>query len=165
MFTTRFQILHLASMLIFFCAVAGFTRARARRIVGALCSVAVFTALSAPIDDFGIGHGWWSYPSCASPPHPSLITYVSQAFEFVGTIALIGWRVQRRFGARGVVWLTATVCIVGLIRDLLVAAALPRVVRFGPFPASAIADVAAWGIVVFVALAVTRVVAGAASKS
>jgi hypothetical protein len=98
-----------------------------------------------------------------NPPHPPLAIYGGQALEFVGTIALIGWRVQRRFGARGVVWLTAIVCGVGLLRDLAVAALLPEMVRFGGMPASVIADVVAWGIVVFVALAVTRVIAGAAS--
>jgi hypothetical protein len=90
--------------------------------------------------------------------------YLGQAFAFVGTIALIGWRTQRRFGALGLACLTAIVCSVGLVRDLAVARALPSVIRFGPMPASALADVAAWAIVVFVALTVTRLIAGPADR-
>ncbi len=162
MFSARFQVVYLAATLALFCVVVVVSRAGARRVAGAVCSVLVFTAISAPIDNLGARWGLWSYPSCANPAHPSLVVYLGQALEFVGTIALIGWRVQRRFGTRGVVVLTAIVCSAGLVRDLSVAAALPSVIRFGPMPASAIADVLAWAIVVFVALAVTRVVAGPA---
>src|SRR5205807_604071 len=93
-------------------------------------------------------------------PHPPLAVYLGQALMFVGTIALIGWRVQRRFGAGGIAALTTIVCSLGLVRDLTAAAMLPDVIRFGAMPASAIADVVAWALVVFVALAVTRVIAG-----
>src|SRR5215813_1390028 len=157
-FTTRFQIAYLVMTLAVFGAVAFFTRAGIRRLAGAACSVLVFTAISAPIDNFGTRAGLWSYPSCGSPPHPPLAIYLGQALFFVGTIALIGWRVQRRFGTRGIVKLTALVCTLGLVRDLSVAAALPNLLRFGDMPASAIADVVAWAAVVFVALAVTRLV-------
>jgi hypothetical protein len=145
-----------------FGVVALLTRARARRLAGAMCSVLVFTAISAPIDTVGARAGWWLYPSCHDPPHPPLPVYVGQALVFVGTIALIGWRTQRRFGACGLVALTVLVCGAGLARDLLVAALLPDVIRFGAMPASALADVVAWALVVFVALAVTRAIAGPA---
>jgi hypothetical protein len=162
MFTARFQLVYLVAMVALFWGVAWLTRAGARRVAGAVCSVLVFTAISAPIDNIGIDMGWWRYPSYANPPHPPLALYLGQAFEFVGTIALIGWRVQRRFGARGVAWLTAIACGAGLVRDLSVAHLMPDVIRFGAMPGSVVADIAAWAIVVFVALAVTRVVAGRA---
>jgi hypothetical protein len=161
-FTPTFQVVYAASMLLLFSVVAFFTRATPRRVVGALCSVAVFTALSAPIDTVGLRTGLWSYPSCIDPPHPSLLVYVGQAFEFVGCVALVGWRVQRRFGARGVAVLAAVVCTLGTVRDFSVAAALPQVMRLGPLPGSLIADVLAWGIVVSVALGVMRIVSGPA---
>src|SRR5262245_33843571 len=119
-------------MLVVFSVVAVISRAGPRRLAGAVCSVVVFTALSAPIDNFAIREGFWIYPSCVDPPHPPLAAYVGQALEFVGTIALIGWRVQRRFGARGLLWMTAIVCGVGLVRDFTVAARLPQWIRFGP---------------------------------
>lgn len=162
MFTPRFQLVFLMATLALFWAVAWATRAGVRRVLGALCSVLVFIAISAPIDNFGARSGLWTYPSCVDPPHPPLAVYVGQALEFVGTLALIGWRVQRRFGAQGALGLTVLVCIVGLARDLSVAAAMPEMIRFGAMPASAIADVVAWLIVVFVALAPSRLVAGSA---
>ena len=163
MFTTRFQIIYLVATLAIFGAVVFFSRARARRVAGAVCSVIVFTALSAPIDNFGARHDLWTYPSCLNPPHPPLLVYVGQALMFVGTIALIGWRLERRFGTRGLLWLLGIVCVVGAIRDFSVAAVLPDLLRFGPMPGSLFADLAAWAIVVAVALGVTRVIAGPAA--
>src|SRR5207249_3562092 len=69
----------------------------------------------------------------------------------------------RRFGSGGVRVLAALVCIGGVVRDFSVAAALPRMIRFGDARASVMADLGAWAIVVLVALVVTRVVAGPAS--
>src|SRR5262249_57144243 len=138
------------------------TRAGARRLVGAVCSVVVFTALSAPIDTVGIRSGMWSYPTCVDPPHPPLTVYVGQALAFVGCLALIAWRVQRRFGVRGVARLALVVCCAGVVRDFTVAALLPQAIHIGPAPASVFADLGAWAVVVAVALGVTRAVAGPA---
>ena len=162
MFTTRFLVGYLAGTLALFCAVAWLTRAKPRRIAGALAAVAVFTALSAPIDNLGAATGLWSYPTCESPPHPPLAAYLGQALEFVGSLALIGWRVQRRFGARGIAWLFAIALPLGACRDFSAAAIFPDVIRFGPQPAALIADVAAWAVVVLVALGVSRMIAGPA---
>jgi len=164
MFTARFQVVYLVVTIGLFAIVARLSRARARRVAGALAAALVFTALSAPLDDFGIAAGWWSYPTCAGPPHPPIAVYLGQALEFVGSIALGGWRVQRRFGARGVAWLFAIVCAVGPVRDFAAAAALPRLIRFGALPASLFADAAAWAVVVAVALIVSRIVAGRADR-
>jgi hypothetical protein len=161
-FTSTFQAVYAGSMLLLFCVVAFFTRATRRRIAGALCSVAVFTALSAPIDTVGMRTGLWTYPTCIDPPHPPLLVYVGQALEFVGCVALVGWRVQRRFGARGIAVIAAVVCTLGAVRDFSVAAALPQMMHMGPIPGSLFADVVAWGIVVTVALGVMRIVSGPA---
>lgn len=160
MLTARFQVAYLVATFTIFVAVAALTRARARRIAGAVASVLVFTTLSAPMDELAARLGWWTYPS--SPPHPPLPVYLGQAFVFVGNVALIGWRVQRRFGARGVAWLAMLVCVVGAIRDFVVAAVWHELITFGPQPQALAADVAAWGVVVLVALTVTRLVAGQA---
>jgi len=160
--TPLFQIAYFTTTLALFCAIAFLTRAKARRVLGASCAVLVFTALSAPIDTFALRAGFWTYPACASPPHPTLPVYLGQALVFVGCLALVAWRVQRRFGARGVAVLAPSACVAGLVRDLSVAALLPDVIRFGDAPASVLADLGAWAIVVLVALAVPRVVSGAA---
>ncbi len=59
-------------MLALFSVVAFLSRANVRRLVGAVCSVLVFTALSAPIDELGARAGLWTYPTCVSPAHPPL---------------------------------------------------------------------------------------------
>ena len=159
-FTPLFQIAYLAANTIFFSAVALVTRATARRAAGALCSTLVFAAMSGPLDLLGRRAGWWIFPSCDNPPHPPLAVYVGQALACVGCVALVGWRVQRRFGARGVTAFAALVCGLGLVRDFSLAAVFPMLIRFGPMPASAIADLGAWALVVLVAFSVMRLVSG-----
>ncbi len=159
-FSTGFQVAYLAGAIVFFAVLALVTGAPPRRIVGALASVVVFTALSAPIDTLGARVGWWTYPSCVDPPHPPLVVYVGQALIFVGGVALVGWRVQRWWGRRGLARFAAFVCVAGLVRDMTVAAVLPRMIQFGPAPAAQLADLGAWAIVVTVGLGVTRLVAG-----
>jgi hypothetical protein len=137
------------------------TSAPVRRIAGAVIASLVYAALSAPIDLVGHREGWWTYPSCVDPPHPPFVAYVGQAFEFVGCFALIGWRVARPFGARGVAVLAAVVIVgCGPARDFAVAAALPELFHMGPLPASYLADAGAWTLIVVVALSISRLVAG-----
>src|SRR5689334_3833949 len=162
-FTLAFQIRYVIAAIVMFAIAARLTRARWRRIAGALCSVAVFTALSAPIDTLARHTGWWTYPSTSDPPHPPLPVYIGQALIFVGIFALIGWRVQRRFGARGVAVFAVVATLVGLARDFTVAAIIPGTIAWGDAPAAQLADLGAWGCVLIVALGVTRLVAGPAS--
>ena len=157
-FTFEFQILYLSAMTVVFFVIAYFTRATMKRTAGALAAVAVFTLLSKPMDVTAARHGWWSYPAVVNPP---LLFYVGQALEFVGTTALVGWRVNRRFGWRGVVAVVTWVCGLGLARDLSVAHFSP-VIRFGSGPVPLFADVGAWMIVAGIALGVTRMIAGPA---
>jgi hypothetical protein len=166
-FTTRFQVVYLTATLGAFTLAARLARARLRRALAALCAVLVFFALSAPIDNFAARMGWWTYPTwncptCVNLPHPPPAVYLGQSLLFVGCLAILGWRIQRRSGARGLALLALAVCIAGPIRDFSVAAALPDVIRFGPMPAAALADVAAWAIVLGTALAVPRLIAGPA---
>jgi hypothetical protein len=58
--------------------------------------------------------------------------------------------------------LCAVACGLGLVRDYTVATLFPNLLRFGPAPASELADVAAWGVVLLFALGITRVIAGPA---
>ena len=159
-FTPRFQAGYLIFTLLLFCGVARLTGAGWRHVAGALASVLVFTAIAPSLDDFAVRHGWWRFPSCGNLPHPPLAIYLGQSLEFVGCLAFIGWRIQRRFGARGIAWLLGIVCVLGPARDFGAAAVLPEVIRFGPQPASWLADTAAWAVVVLVALGVSRVVSG-----
>jgi hypothetical protein len=157
-----FQIAYLVGTTIGFLVVTLATRAPRRRVFGAVCAIVVFTALSAPIDNLGARWNLWRYPGCHDPPHPSIVVYLGQATIFVGSLALIGWRVQRAFGARGLVTMTIVVLVVGCIRDFTAAAIFPDVMVFGPMPGALLADAAAWAVVLLVALVVPRIVSGPA---
>lgn len=158
---TPFQrVAYFTGAFLVFCFVARLTRAPARRIFGALCAVVVYTALSAPIDEFAARHDFWTYPSCHDPAHPTLDVYLAQALEFVGTIALFLWRAARAFGVRGVAVLFVLVLVLGPARDFTVAAVFPWMIHFGPFPTSLMWDIGAWAIVFDVAIVVSRLVAG-----
>ncbi len=159
-FTLSFQLPYLVVAMGFFAVLALVTRTPRRRIAGALASVVVFTALSAPIDTLGNHAGWWFYPSCVDPPHPPLLVYIGQALIFVGGVALGGGSVQKRWGGRGLAIFAAVVCGAGFVRDMTVAAVFPQIIRLGPAPAAQLADLAAWSVVVMVGLGVTRLVAG-----
>jgi hypothetical protein len=109
--------------------------------------------------------GWWSFPSCTDPPHPPVAVYVGQALIFVGGVALVGGRVERRWGARGLFVFAILAVAAGFARDMIGAALMPEIIRFGEAPAAQLADVGAWVVVVAVALGVTRVVAGSPRAS
>jgi hypothetical protein len=164
-FSPTFRVFYIVLGIGVFSLFAFLTRARWRRIAGALAAVAVFTAISAPIDNFGNQTGLWLYPGYPDPPHhPPLDIYIGQALIFVGIAALLGYRVARAWGLRGIITFIAVFCTLGLIRDFSAAAMFPKVIQFGPSPSAQIADVLAWLIIVLVGLGVTRIVAGAASR-
>jgi len=147
-FTPRFQAVYIVGTLLAFSVVALLTRAGRRPIAAAVCSVAVFTALSTPIDAFGRVMGLWTYPS----GEPTLVVYVGQSLEYVGCLTLVGWRVHRRFGRRGIVVAACLTCVLGAARDFVFAAVRPDVLHVGPLPWSLLGDVAAWAVVALVAL-------------
>jgi hypothetical protein len=157
-----FQIGYLVWTLFVFGVVTLVTRPGRRRLLGAVVAIVVFTAISAPIDELAARWNLWTYPECNVPPHPSIAIYLGQSTMFVGCLASIGGRVQRAFGVRGLLVLTVMVLVLGPIRDFGAAAILPDLIRFGPQPAALLGDVAAWAVVVIVALGVTRLVGGPA---
>lgn len=77
-------------------------------------------------------------------------------------LALIGWRVMRRYGWRGQILFLAILTILGALRDFLVAEQVLGIIVFARGIATILVDAAIWiGVVVF-AQAVMRLVAGPA---
>jgi hypothetical protein len=153
-----FQIAYLVGTSVVFAIVALVTRPTRRRLFGAICAIGVFTAISAPIDEIGARTKLWTYPALQEAGHPSTIIYLGQATIFVGSIALIGWRVHRAYGFGGLVRLTIAVLVLGCIRDFSAAAIFPDLLHFGPQPGALLGDAAAWGAVALVALVVPAIV-------
>src|SRR5438105_340625 len=85
-----------------FIACAYFTRASTRRVAGALAGAAAYGALNVLWDEVAFANGWWQYPAWSVLEPWWRLLYIPVGL-IGGANALIGWRVLRRFGARG--WL------------------------------------------------------------
>ena len=85
--------------LVFLCAVVYFTRATARRVLGALAGGVAVAVAGFGVERLCQALGLWHYPSDDSGRGP-LLMYPLLALVWAA-LALIGWRVVRRFGWRG----------------------------------------------------------------
>ena len=102
--------------------------------------------------------GWWRYPFVETPGGPPLM-YPVVALLFAA-LALIGWRITRRFGSRGQAAFLIAVTLLGTLRDYRVAAWLPEFIVFAPGIETVLIDAACWGGLLAFAQAVMRLVVG-----
>src|SRR5688572_29622694 len=79
--------------------VAYFTRATWRRFLGALAGGLAVAVVGVGIEVLLQTLGFWHYPS-AEQPYGPLLMYPAIVLAW-GVLALLGWRVTRRFGWRG----------------------------------------------------------------
>jgi hypothetical protein len=135
-----------------------FTRATARRVAGAFLGGAVVGLVGVGIEWLAHTRGWWKYPFVATPYGPPLM-YPVVIFLFA-TLALVGWRVTRRFGWRGQVAFLGVVTFLGTVRDYRIAAWWPEFIVFAPGIGVVLVDAACWAILLALAQATTRFVAG-----
>ena len=156
--TTRQLIIVTCAYLVELVAVTYFTRATARRIVGALAG-------GAAVGLFGIGAillgnavGLWRVPISWTPLFLTLF-YLGFAIS-VTPIYLVTWRVSRRFGWRGLAVCLGAVAIIGPPRDYLFAATFPAWMVFAPGVAPILADAVAYVGIVALGHAVMRLIAG-----
>jgi hypothetical protein len=77
-------------------ATAYFTRATVRRVAGALSGGVAVGVVGVGIEILAHTLGWWRYPSVQTSYGPPLL-YPAVVLLFAA-LALIGWRVTRRFG-------------------------------------------------------------------
>ncbi len=137
-----------------------FTRASARRAVGALVGGGAVALVGAGVEAFAHARAWWSYPSDDTPIGPvGMYPALVVIFAF---LALIGWIVARRFGWLGTAVFLSTLAVVGTLRDYLVAAKLMHFIKFAPGAWLMIIDGLLWAGLTALALAVMRLVSGPA---
>ena len=158
--TTQQLIWITSGYLVAFVAVVYFTRATARRALGALVGRVVAGGLLIGVSILGVTIGWWwiRFPSA---PGLLALFYVGTAIS-MSPIYLITWRVARRFGWRGLATCLIAVAIIGPPRDYLIAAVYPEWMVFAPGIAPVLAVSATYVSVVAVGHAVMRLVAGPA---
>ena len=158
--TTGQMILMTVLYLAAFVAAAYFTRAKARRIVGALSGGAVFGVVGLLVVALGESRNWWRVPKEQASRFWWLLWLclaVSSA-----PVYLITWRVARRFGRRGLAVCALASGIIGPLRDYLYAATFPEWMVFSPGIAPVAADAAVYLLLVVVGHQVMRMVAGPA---
>ena len=135
-----------------------FLRPTLRRLTGALMSGVVVAVLNLLVDIVARHLGWWWYPSVSTSYGPPLF-YVAAGLWYGAGVALIGWRLTRRFGRWGLVGLLAFMASYGPVRDYLGAVATDAIV-FGPGLVPVLADAASWVTLIAVGQAGMWLIAG-----
>lgn len=141
---------------------AHFTRARKRRVAGALMGGAAVAFVGVGVECLAHVQGWWHYPSIDTPYGPPLLYPV--VILLFAALALIGWRVTRRFGWRGQAAFLCAVTILGTVRDYRIAAWLPELIVFAPGITTVLVDAACWAGLLALTQVVMRLVAGPSSQ-
>jgi hypothetical protein len=145
-----------------FGAAVYFTRAATRRTMGALAGGVAVGGVGVGVEMFCQAHGFWRYPFSTTPyGAPLMYPALMLAFAF---IALLGWRVTRRFGWRGQLVFLLVLTVLGTIRDYRVAAVAPQFFVLAPGIGTVFVDALCWlGLAAF-AQAVMLVAAGPAAN-
>ena len=142
-------------------AAAWFTRAIKRRIIGALLGGLAVGVVGPGVEFLAHKLGWWHYPFVQTPYGPPLM-YPLIVLVFAA-LALIGWRVTRRFGWRGQATFLIALAVLGTVLDYRVAAMLPDFIVFAPGIRIVFIDAACWAALMALAQAVMRLIAGPAN--
>jgi hypothetical protein len=135
-----------------------FTRATARRILGALAGGAAVGLFGMGAIVLGNAVGLWRVPIVWAPYFLTLF-YLGLSIS-VTPIYLVTWRVARRFGWRGMAVCLGVVAIIGPPRDYLYAMKFPSWMVFAPGVAPIIGDAVAYIGIVAIGHAVMYLVAG-----
>ena len=156
--TARQILLFCCAYMVELVAVVYFSRATARRVLGAMVGGSASGTVAVGAVVLGEAVGWWRVPSGASPYFWSLL-FVGFAIS-CAPIHLVSWRVARRFGWRGLAVFWAFAAVVGPPRDYWIAAAFPSWMAFAPGLAPVLADSATYAGFVALGYAAMRMVAG-----
>ena len=139
-----------------FAAVAYFTRAARRRIIGVLIGAIASIPLLLFNHWLAAKMGWWE-----TPPMPPAGLF-SAALVFWGAFGLIGWRVIRRWGTPGLIVFLVLYSLLGLASDFGYASS--GLVVFGPAPMSYFTDLLAYASTAVLVQLVMRLIAGPAGS-
>jgi hypothetical protein len=121
--TTNQLIIVTCAYMVALVAVIYFTRATSRRVVGALTGGAVVGFMGMGAIVLGNTLGLWRVPIVWTPYF--LVLFCLALSISVTPIYLVTWRVDRRFGWRGLAVCLVVVAIIGPPRDYLYAAKYP----------------------------------------
>jgi hypothetical protein len=117
-------------------------------------------ALAIGYDAVGDASGWWHYTT-GSTAHMPVLIYPGLYLWFGVGVTLIGWRVSRRFGSRGLIAFIGFMAVYGPVRDyagIALTNGTIHVISSGIQPF--VADVLLWASMNVVAQGVMWLVAG-----
>ena len=137
---------------------AFFTRATGRRVAGALLGGAVVGAIAMGTDALGEQLGWWRMAIWQL----NLIAVYASFFVSLAPVYLVPWRVERRFGWRGLAVATLILTVIGPPRDYLYVSKFPEWATYAPGIVPILAIAVLYGIMVPVGQLTMRLVAGPA---
>ena len=140
-------------------ASAYLTRASLRRLLGAVAGGVAAAALNIAVDIGASAAHLWRYPEVSTPYAP--LWYYTGALMGVSAIALVIWRLTRRYGWPGVGAALSAIAILFPIRDYH-AATTTHLIEFSDGFAPWVADGAAAVLVVGLAVTVMRILVGPA---
>jgi hypothetical protein len=138
-----------------------FTRATARRVLGALAGGVAVAVLGFGVEMLCQSLRLWHYPSDDTGRGP-LLMYPLLVLVWA-VFALIGWRVMRRFGWRGEVVFLTLVALQGTLRDYFEAGQALGVIVLAPGLTTVLVDIVCWAGLTALAQGVMRLVAGPAA--
>ena len=155
------QQLHLFNglYLVVLVVVAVFTRARVRRITGALAGGAVGGVVALGIIALGEEVGWWHF---VITWEPYFLTVLWIDFALGAFVFLITWRIARRFGWRGLAVVVVILAVIGPPRDYWYMQRFPEWGAYAPGVAPVLAVAATYVLLWVVGHGVMRLVAGPA---
>jgi hypothetical protein len=136
-----------------------FTRASTLRTVGALIGVVLFVALNIVWDLAASAAGWWHYPNNITIQPVWVYTAQALVWGTIGT--LIGWRIARRFGMRGLTVFFVILSAIGAGRDFAYSVKSDVLVFTMPF--GLLMDSLAWASLYVLSYLTMRLIAGPAS--
>lgn len=124
---------------ILFVVMAFFTRATFRRTLGALAGSIPLIPMVMLYDSIASRLGLWRYVSMPVGSPGPFIWYIDAALFYGAGLGLIGWRIIRRYGRRGLIGFLIGFAIFGVTRDYIMSMTMGGI-EFGPGPLPVLAD-------------------------
>ncbi len=123
-------IITILAAALLFALSAYLTHAKPRLILAALIASIPLIPLIKFYDHLAAQLGWWYYPTIPNR-HAPLAWYIAAALFYGAALGLVGWRIIRRFGRRGLVAFLILFGLFGLLRDSLYSLTT-GLIAFGP---------------------------------
>jgi hypothetical protein len=155
-------ILSIIITAILFVVIAYFTRAGVRRVAGVLIAAIPVIPMVMLYDKIAAQHGWWHYPSVTTASAP-LAWYVAAVLGYGAAFGLIGWRIIRRWGRRGLVAFILLFALFGIARNYGYSLTT-QFIAFGPGPIPWLAELFAYGSAAAVVQILMRWMVGSAQS-